>query len=67
MGIFSMFSIQMLANVAMCLFLAPVIGITLPFFSYGGTSILTSLMGVGLVQSVYMRRDKPMFAGQQEE
>lgn len=66
-GVFSMFAIQTLANIGMCLFLAPVIGITLPFFSNGGTSIVTSMMGIGLVLSVYMRRSKPMFAGQQDE
>ena len=35
----------------------PVIGITLPFFSYGGSSILTSFIAIGLVLSVFRQRD----------
>lgn len=60
-GIFAMFTTQALANIEMCLYLAPVIGITLPFFSYGGSSIISCYWGVGLVQSISMRRKNAMF------
>ena len=36
--------------------LLPVVGITLPFFSYGGSSMLTLMLGIGLVMNVSMRR-----------
>jgi rod shape determining protein RodA len=42
-------------NVGMNLNLFPVSGIPLPFFSYGGSSLLTSLIGIGLVESVILR------------
>jgi len=34
----------------------PVVGITLPFFSYGGSSMITLMLGVGLLLNVSMRR-----------
>jgi rod shape determining protein RodA len=34
----------------------PVVGVTLPLFSYGGSSVMTVLMGIGLVMNVSMRR-----------
>jgi rod shape determining protein RodA len=53
-------------NVAMCMGLFPVVGIPLPFISYGGTSLVVSMMAVGLTLSVGMRRyhflDKPIQA-----
>jgi cell division protein FtsW (lipid II flippase) len=39
----------------MCLFVMPVIGITLPFFSYGGSSVVTLYMAMGIVSGVKMR------------
>ena len=57
-GIFSMIASQSVINVGMVLGFLPVIGITLPFFSSGGTSVLSVLTGIGLVQSVYCHRDK---------
>ena len=56
-GVFSMIAVQTVINVGMVLGLLPVIGITLPFFSSGGTSMLSMLMGVGLVHSVYYHRN----------
>ena len=56
-GFFGMLFAQILINVGMCTALLPVIGVTLPFFSAGGTSLLCMYMGVGLVLNVYMHRN----------
>lgn len=56
-GVFSMLASQTVINIGMVLGMLPVIGITLPFFSSGGTSILAVLIGIGLVQSVYAHKD----------
>ena len=55
-GIFGMFLSQTLVNAGMCLAMLPVIGVTLPFFSAGGTSLVCLYLGVGLVLSVYKNR-----------
>lgn len=54
-GVASMFIYQTFENVAMCLAMSPIIGITLPFISYGGSSIISSFMAVGLVASTYRK------------
>ena len=56
-GIFGMLFAQSVINVGMCTSVTPVIGITLPFFSAGGTSLLCLYLGIGLVLSVYMHRN----------
>lgn len=56
-GFFSMIFAQTVINIGMCTSLLPVIGVTLPFFSSGGTSLLCTFLGVGLVMSVYMHRN----------
>ncbi len=56
-GIFSMLLAQTVINIGMCTSLTPVIGITLPFFSAGGTSLLCLYLGIGLVLNVYMHRN----------
>ena len=43
-------------NLGMVTGLLPVVGVTLPLFSYGGSSVLTDLIGVGLLMNVSMRR-----------
>jgi len=45
-------------NIGMNLNLFPVSGLPLPFFSYGGSSLLSSLIGIGLVESVLLRQKK---------
>ncbi len=55
MGISAMLIFQMIENIGMCLGMLPVIGITLPFFSYGGSSVLASFMAVGIISSAKMR------------
>ncbi len=55
MGIAGMLMIQTMINVAMTLYIGPVIGLTLPFFSYGGSSTLTLFIAMGLVSGIKMR------------
>ncbi|NLL63126.1 MAG: FtsW/RodA/SpoVE family cell cycle protein [Ruminococcaceae bacterium] len=52
-GIGAMIATQSFVNIAMCLRLGPVIGITLPFFSAGGSSSLCLYIGLGLALSAY--------------
>lgn len=52
LGVAAMFIFQTLENIGMCIGLTPVIGITLPFLSYGGSSLLSNLLAIGLVLSV---------------
>lgn len=55
-GVFAMLFFQTLVNVGMNLGLMPVTGIPLPLVSVGGSSMVTTLMALGLVQSVSLRR-----------
>lgn len=57
-GMASMLIFQTIANIGMCLFLMPVIGLTLPFFSYGGSSIVTLFAAMGVVSGV-KKRSRP--------
>ncbi|WP_319526644.1 rod shape-determining protein RodA [uncultured Desulfosarcina sp.] len=57
-GVTSMIAWQVLINIGMVMGLMPVVGVTLPFISYGGSSIITMMMGVGLLMNVSMRRFK---------
>jgi len=59
-GIAAMIMFQMLINVGMCIGLSPVIGITLPFVSYGGSSILSLYIAIGIVMSVRMKPEKKL-------
>lgn len=55
-GIISGFAFQVVYNVTMSAGLAPVKGITLPLMSYGGSSLIATLAGFGLILNVRMRR-----------
>jgi len=55
LGFFGLIAAQTIFNIGMCLVVLPVIGITLPFFSAGGSSSMCLYFGFGLVLSVYMR------------
>ena len=55
-GFFGLIALQTVSNIGMCLALLPVMGVTLPFFSAGGSSAVCLYLGFGLVQGVYMRR-----------
>ena len=59
MGFFALIGVQVMVNLGMVLGLLPVVGITLPFFSSGGTSVACLYLGVGLVQSVHMHPTDP--------
>lgn len=56
MGVISIITCQVLINVGMALGLLPVVGVPLPFFSYGGSSMVTTMIGVGLMLNIRMRR-----------
>jgi rod shape determining protein RodA len=51
-GVFTLFAVQVLVNLAMTVGLLPVVGVTLPFLSYGGSSLLASFAALGLVLNV---------------
>ena len=61
-GIFAILLFQILANIGMCLGIMPVIGLTLPFLSAGGTSVIMLYMAIGLVLSVYMNNKQEIFS-----
>lgn len=52
MGVAGMFGAQTILNVGMCLYAAPVVGVTLPFFSYGGSSLITAFGAVGILMAM---------------
>ena len=58
MGVAGMLGAQIILNVGMCLYAAPVIGVTLPFFSYGGSSLLACFGAVGILLSLAGKRKK---------
>ena len=55
-GVLAMLMFQIFESVGMTSGIMPITGIPLPFVSYGGSSILASFLGIGLVESVHMRR-----------
>ncbi len=57
-GVFIMIGAQTIINIGMVLGLIPVIGITLPFFSSGGTSVMSMMISIGLVQSVVYNQEE---------
>jgi rod shape determining protein RodA len=60
-GVTTMILLQFAVNVGMNLNLVPVSGMPLPFISYGGSSLLTMMIGIGLAESVAMRHRKIEF------
>jgi len=55
-GIIAMFCVQVLVNVSMTLGLMPITGLTLPLVSYGGSSLVVSMMAIGLLNNVGRHR-----------
>lgn len=60
-GVISSFMFSILQNIGMNIGIMPITGITLPLMSYGGSSILTNFMAIGLVLNVGMRKKKINF------
>ena len=55
-GVTATFALYVLINGAMVMGLAPVVGVPMPLLSYGGTVMITVMIGFGLVQSVRVHR-----------
>jgi rod shape determining protein RodA len=55
-GIISMWALQIFVNIGMTLGIMPITGIPLPFLSYGGSSLVTNFVAVGLLLNIHMRR-----------
>ncbi len=55
-GVMSMFVFQVFQSAGMTMGMMPVTGIPMPFVSYGGSSMLTSMIAIGLILGVYRRR-----------
>lgn len=60
-GVAAVFIFQTIENIGMCLGTLPVIGLTLPFISYGGSSIVSLYLGIGIVMSVRTHQQKYYF------
>ena len=60
-GIVSKLTFHILVNIGMTAGIMPVTGVPLPLFSYGGSSMLTNLLALGILLNIYMRRQKLMF------
>ena len=60
-GVAAMIIAQAVENIGMTLGVLPIIGITLPFVSYGGSSVLSLYLSLGLVLSIYRYRSKYFF------
>ena len=54
-GVLAMLMFQVFVNVGMSIGIMPITGVTLPLMSYGGSSVMTTLLGVGLLQAIYVR------------
>ena len=54
-GVIAMIAFQVFVNVGMNVGIMPITGVTLPLMSYGGSSVLVTLLALGLVQSVYVQ------------
>jgi rod shape determining protein RodA len=55
-GVLSMLMFQVFENIGMTMGIMPVAGIPLPLMSYGGSAVIATFAGIGLVLSVRMRR-----------
>ncbi|MEN6356946.1 MAG: rod shape-determining protein RodA [Armatimonadota bacterium] len=60
-GVTGMFLFHIVVNISMTIGIMPVTGVPLPMFSYGGSSLMANMMGVGLLEGVSMRRHKISF------
>ena len=60
-GIVGIFLFHMLENIGMTMGLLPITGVPLPFISYGGSSMLTNMIAIGLLLNISARRQKSIF------
>ena len=60
-GVLSMLTFHIVVNAGMTMGIMPVVGVPLPFFSYGLSSLLVNLTAVGLLLSVAARKHRVMF------
>jgi len=60
-GIIAMFAFHIVVNVGMTIGIMPVTGIPLPFISYGGSSLITCFLAVGVLLNIHVQRDKMSF------
>ncbi len=60
-GITGMFSFHIIVNIGMTIGMLPITGIPLPFMSYGGSSLVTNLVAVGILVNIHMRRQKILY------
>ncbi|HEY2572055.1 MAG TPA: rod shape-determining protein RodA [Solirubrobacteraceae bacterium] len=54
-GVAAMLMFQVFVNVGMAIGIMPITGVTLPLMSYGGSSVITTLLAIGLLQSIYIQ------------
>jgi len=59
-GVMVMFFVQIFVNIGMNVGISPVAGVPLPLLSYGGSSMVSALAGLGIIQSIYLRRSKTL-------
>ncbi|HOP41479.1 MAG TPA: FtsW/RodA/SpoVE family cell cycle protein, partial [Geobacteraceae bacterium] len=55
-GVTAMLFWHIIINIGMVIGLFPVVGVPLPLFSYGGTSMITTMVGLGILLNIRMRR-----------
>ncbi len=60
-GITGMFAFHIMVNIGMTVGIMPITGIPLPLISYGGSSLITCLMAVGVLLNIHLQRDKVSF------
>ncbi len=59
-GVTTTFFLYVFINIAMVMGLIPVVGVPLPLVSYGGTAVLSVMLGFGMLMSVYVHRHTPI-------
>lgn len=60
-GVFTIFIAHIFENIGMSMGILPITGIPLPFISYGGSSMLTNMILIGISESIYIRRKQHLF------